>query len=306
MRGCFAAGLLLVTACETPISLEIPGNTPTTVIEGWIVNGRTARVIVSRSLSYYSDMNMDSLSSAVDDQAIVIVSDDMGNSEQLVSGYHVSDLGEWGSFLGLTGKGFYGRKIRGEPGHTYYLHVETGGKTYSAQTTIALNTVQVDTLMAVFRDENDPNDTLGSLRVYWTDDGATYDNYRFFVKIRDLDPFYHSVFTGCFDDLLFNGQTIAFEMLREPWSNLPLTGMSQQQRDDYYRRFYKKGETVYVRSTLTDKATQEYWFELQTALSLGMTPFLEPSSYKSNITGERVTGIWSGYHARYDTITFPE
>jgi len=80
--------------------------------------------------------------------------------------------------------------------------------------------------------------------------------------------------------------------------------MSQQQREDYYRSTFRPGDIIYIKSTLTDKATKEYWFPLQTDISMGMNPFLTPGTYPTNIEGENITGIWSGYNARYDTVEY--
>jgi hypothetical protein len=147
-------------------------------------------------------------------------------------------------------------------------------------------------------------DTMATLRIYFHDPAETYDCYRFFLKLHDIDLVYSQIYTGTFDDLTFNGLTGSYEMLRSPVSNFSIPGMSQQERKDYYRSYFLKGDIIYVKSTLTDNATQKYWFPLQTDVSMGMTPFLTPGTYHTNIEGKNVTGIWSGYHARYDTIRF--
>lgn len=280
--------------CETPISLTIPNKESTKVIEGWIENDQSPVVVISRSLSYYSSINLSSILSSIDTTAIVKVSDDMGNTETLKLGFSLDHL------FGVMGKAYIGNSIKGIPGHTYTLYIESGGKIYTAQTTIPLNTVQIDS----FRLFQQFTDTTATLRVFFTDKADTYDCYRFFLMIKDLDLYYAQIFSGTFDDLTFNGLSASYEMMRSPQSNLPISGSTKEERENYYRVTFRKGDVIYVKSSLTDKATQDYWFPLQTDISMGMNPFLTPGTYLTNIEGENVSGVWSAYHVRYDTIRY--
>lgn len=292
--------LLLSNSCETPISITLPHSENVKVIEGWIENDQYPIVVVSNSMSYYSTIDIDAILSSVDTTAIVRISDDMGNMEQLQRKHSLEHI--FGA-LGLLRQNplvYVGEQIKGVPGHTYTLYVESKGEIYTSQTTIPLHTVQVDSfgLQTLF------NDTMATLRIYFSDPAESFDCYRFFLKLKGIDIIYSQIFSGTFDDLTFNGLTGSYEMLRNPLSNMLLSGMSQQQREDYYRSTFRPGDIIYVKSTLTDKATKEYWFPLQTDISMGMTPFLMPGTYPTNIEGENVTGIWSGYHARYDTVEY--
>jgi hypothetical protein len=112
---------------------------------------------------------------------------------------------------------------------------------------------------------------------------------------------------GCFDDLAFNGQDLVFELYRSSVSNLSFSSMSREQRREFYRSVFKPGDTVCVRSALIDVDSYKYWFVMQLDLqSGGGNPMMVPGHYKTNLVGKNVTGIWSGYHARYDTIVFPK
>jgi len=111
---------------------------------------------------------------------------------------------------------------------------------------------------------------------------------------------------GCFDDLTFNGQNIVLDLTRTPMSNLSFSDMSREERREYRRWYFKEGDTIYVRSALTDIHTYKYWFAMQFDIEGGgFNPLVVPGYYKTNLVGKNVTGIWSGYHARYDTLTFP-
>ncbi len=287
---------MLLLSCETPISVKLPKSSSTKVIEGWIENGQSPIVVVSNSLDYYSTINVDSIQASVDKDAIVTVTDEYGNTEQLKLGFSFEHI------FGLMGAVYSGTTIVGEAGKTYYLRVEDkDGNVYTATTTIPNNTVNIDSLKFT---NNNPTDTAALIRVYFTDEASTYDCYRFFVKVNNLDVCYSQISLGTFDDLTFNGKAMNYEMIRSPLSNMVMTAMSEKDREAYYRRYFKKGDVVCVRSTLTDTATLNYWFPLQVDVQVGFVAYMITSTYPTNIKGENVTGIWSGYNARYDTLVF--
>jgi hypothetical protein len=332
----YLSAFVIFYSCETPISLKIPGKEDTKIIEGCIENGKPAVVVISKSLAYFSSVSVETILAAIDTNAIVKVSDDMGNTEQLQRLLYIDILKEYTEFLpdlllhhsfmyflisdiatnpvdALSDPFFLfqklanqrhfayiGKTIKGIPGHTYSLYVESAGKVYTAQTTIPLNTVQIDSF-ALYRIEND---TTATLRLFGTDRAETYDCYRFFLKIDKLDWHYESIYMGAFDDLTFNGLSVSYEMLRRPQANISISGMSRAAREDYYRSTFKMGDTIHIKSALTDKAAIDYWFPLQTDIATGSNPFMTPGTYISNIKGENVTGIWSGYHTKYDTVRF--
>ena len=318
--------LFVFWSCETPISVKIPGMENTKVIEGWIENDRPATVVISHSLAYFSSVSVETILASIDTNAIVKISDDMGNTEQLERPLYTDFIMNYPyperilehcfayflapgiitmdttALLKLSSQKTYayvGKTIKGVPGRTYTLHVESGGKIYSAKTTIPHNTVQVDSF-AFYRRSND---TTASLRIFVTDN-AELNYYRFFLKIDNLDWHYEQIYMGAFDNLTFSGKSASYEMLRRPQANIGIAGMSRDAREDYYRAMFRMGDVIHIRSTMTDKATIDYWFPLQTDIATGSNPFMTPGTYITNIVGENVAGIWSGYHARYDTVRF--
>lgn len=78
----------LVAGCETPISLTVPNHTNPLVIEGSIENDKPATVVVSQSLSYFSEITLATILSSIDSNAVVNVSDDEGNTELLSLGFY--------------------------------------------------------------------------------------------------------------------------------------------------------------------------------------------------------------------------
>ena len=108
---------MLLLSCETPISVKLPKSSSTKVIEGWIENGQSPIVVVSNSLDYYSTINVDSIQASVDKDAIVTVTDEYGNTEQLKLGFSFEHIfGLMGAMLcfGYHYRTYLGNVVRSQ------------------------------------------------------------------------------------------------------------------------------------------------------------------------------------------------
>ncbi|NLO42052.1 MAG: DUF4249 domain-containing protein [Bacteroidales bacterium] len=288
-------GLLWCMSCETPVSLEIPGYVSPLIIEGWIENGRPATVAVSRAMSYYSEVTLSNLLASIDTNAVVEITDEDGRTERLMLRFSADHM------FGLLGRVYVGELIRGQAGHSYSLRVKSGDSIYTATTYIPETTVQIDSL---YLNIQNPEDTAALIRMRIQDDANAYNCYRFFTKIKGLDMTFNQVSMGTFDDLTFNGMNLFFELTRMPSSNMMVANMTPEEYENYYRVSFRKGDVIYVKSTQTDVATCRYWTSLQAVIAGGQNPFITPGTHPTNIKGNNVSGIWSGYCVRYDTVEF--
>lgn len=284
--------MLLLAGCETPIEMDLPEHSRVTVIEGWIENGQPAIVAISISRPYYSATSQDSILKSIQTSAVITVTDsNTGLSEKLTLGKSNDHI------YGVLGKAYLGKNIKGIPGHTYHLHVENNGKRYNASTYIPLRSVQVDSLYFSRKGRS-------FLRILFTDHSGEFDCYRFLTKIKGKEPTFSQVYIGTFDDLTFDGKQLNFELIRMPFSNL--LGIEYKTIEEMKEAtMFKKGDVVYVKSAMTDVATKNFWFALQMDLAMTNNLFVSPGAYQTNIraeNGEKVSGVWSGYNARYDTI----
>lgn len=283
---------LLAVSCETPIDIELPEHEQSTVIEGWIENGQYPIVAISLSRPYYSTTSSDSILKSIQTKAKVIITDsNTGQTEQL-------SLGKTNDHIfGVIGRAYVGKKLKGVPGHTYLLHIENNGKVYDASTSIPLSKVQLDTLY--FSSKGN-----AFVRILFTDPADEFNCYRFMTKVKGDEPTFTQVYIGTFDDLTFNGQQLNFELTRMPYSNL--LALEYKSLEDVKKQvMFHRGDVVYVKSAMTDEATKKFWFALQVDLTMTNNLLVSPGVYPSNIHeahGGSVSGIWSGYHARYDTL----
>jgi hypothetical protein len=176
------------------------------------------------------------------------------------------------------------------------------GQEYSAVTSI-LHPFNLDSIgFASFMNR----DTTRSVRASMTDDPATTDYYRFQVKVHGKklhDRFWASCMPVVFDDLTFSGMTMNVEALRAIPTRLFLEDMNDEQRREYNRLTYRKGDTIYVKHSRMDYEAYRYWVTAAGELG-GGNPFMSPAPVISNIKGENVLGVWCGYASKIDTLYF--
>ncbi|MDR1113343.1 MAG: DUF4249 domain-containing protein, partial [Bacteroidales bacterium] len=285
--------IMLLTTCEKEIKVTLPSYSNKVVIEGSIENGQPAVVMVTRSMPYFSDINIDTLMDKVFiNNAIVTVTSSSGESEQLVFTLAPDISPFYFAYVSPT--------LRGEEGKTYTLKVELDGQEYSAVTSI-LHPFTLDSIGLVpFMNR----DSTLSVRALMTDNPATTDYYRFQVKVHGkklYDRFWASSMPVVFDDLTFSGLTMNVEVLRAIPLRLFLEDMNDEQRKEYNRSTYRKGDTIYVKYSRIDYDSYRYWITAAGELN-GGNPFMSPAPIISNIKGDNVLGAWCGYASKIDTL----
>ena len=115
-----AAGalLLLASACQKVITLDLPATAPRLAIEGTLADdGQPCTVQLSRSVDYTQTNTFPAVS-----KAVITLSDDAGDSETLPE---TSTPGQ-----------YRGRTLLGQPGRRYTLRVEADGQAYVAAATL--------------------------------------------------------------------------------------------------------------------------------------------------------------------------
>lgn len=287
---------LMLPSCQKEIEVQPPDYEPKIVIEGSIENGSPAMVIVSRSVPYFDPIDLQTLMNDVFIRdAVVTVSCD-GQSEQLNFVYFCKDSPVYLAYVG--------QNIKGEPGKRYDLTVEYGGKTYTASTTIR-DTFRLDSAWLAF---SDANDTTPTSRILLSDNAATHDYYQFRIKVhgkRLHDRLWVTSMPVAFDDATFNGLTVNYEILRTNPSALDAPA-TDEEKDEYYRVTYRKGDTIYLKTSMLDYDAYQYWSAMTYELAIGQNPFMSPAPVPCNIKGENVIGVWCGYGSTIDTLYYAD
>lgn len=288
---------MIFTQCQKEIDVELPDYERKIVIEGSIECGEPAMVIVSRSVPYFSTIDIETLMNDVFIRdAEVTVTSSTGQSEQLTFMPNM----ESPIYFAFTG-----HSLLGEPGKSYTLTVRYNGAEYTSTTTMQ-EPIRLDSAWLAFLDAND---TMPTSRIQLTDRASTHDYYMFRIKVHGKklhDRLWVTSLPVAFDDATFNGQTVNYEILRSNPSSLFMAEMTDEEKEEYYRITYRKGDTVYLKTSILDYDAFQYWSAMSYELAVGQNPFMSPAPIPCNISGENVIGNWTAFASTVDTMYYRE
>lgn len=265
----------LFSSCEKERIIETPESKSSYVVEGWIEQGKYPIVYLSRSTSFFSEIDSADLFGLMVHQAKITVSDGT-ESEILTLRKNVNHYPIY----------YYeGTELKGETGKTYDLKIEITGQVITASTTIP-PAPEFDSIWS-----HDYNDTAAYIDVSYTDNAATKDYYRTFIKILGQDEEYMPTYLNTFDDQYFSGRNVVLGLYRGSY------GLSDMYN---YNKYFNKGDIVIVRFCRTDKEHYDFWMSYYGKI-LNIASF-SPSTSRiiSNVNG--ALGVWGGYGASYYRI----
>lgn len=290
--------LLALVSCETEIDVDLPEYTPKIVIEGTIENGEPAIVILSKSISYFQELDLDYLQNNVFiNNAEVYVTSSDGEREQLTFQFCPQ------APLYFA---YVSHNLKGKENTSYTLTVNYDGKTYTAETTIP-HTFDLDSLWFSCPSDLISEDTMRVLRAQLTDNPNEANYYSFSVKLAT--PNYRDRLWACtmpiaFDDKTFNGLTFNYEIERYGTSNFFNGSMDSSLVYEANRMTFRPGDTVYVRHSLMDYNTYRFMSTGGSEAIMGSNPFTNPAPVISNIQGENALGAWCGFASKIDRIVW--
>jgi len=267
------------SSCTTEIELDFPEPDDKIVIDGWIEQNKRATVFLTSNSPYFTSVDSSSLRDLVLTRAKVTI-DDGENSEILILRKNEIYFPPY----------FYqSNQISGEIGKTYTITAEYGGKTAWASTVIT-DPVDIDT---VYFELAEGEDSLGVIRINFTDPAEIKNYYRIFTKRIGIDDKFITTFAMGYDDKYFEGREAEFTLFRAPSSFIT------EDDDDNY---YKLGQTVVIRLCTISKDHFEFWNTYQDEILNVANPFAASlTEVSSNVEGDGL-GVWGGYGAAYDTV----
>jgi len=278
MRNPFAIATILLTglltaSCYEGLDFDEYAYQSKLVVDGWIENGDYPTVVLTRSAAYFSTIDSVALRKLAVTRAKVTVSD--GETEEILT--LKKNEGYYPPYI------YQGNELTGKANRTYWLKVELEGKVYEATTTIP-PPVQVD---AVWWEPAPENDSLGIVKVRFTDDKDMENYYRVFTKKVGENSRFIPVYLSAIGDRYFNGETFTFSVLRGPES------LSDIHDDIYFRR----GDAIEVKVAAIDCAHFDFWRTLERELYTVGNPFSSSGNeVLSNISGDAL-GVWGGYNS---------
>ncbi|SDT40080.1 protein of unknown function [Mucilaginibacter mallensis] len=236
--------LIVATSCQKVIDLKLDNAAPQLVIEGNLTDQFGPQyVIITKSVSFTSDNIFPPVTDAE-----VTIADSLGYKHK----------------LGQSNPGVYSiYPFGGIPGHTYTLTVQTGGKIYTAKSTMPYP-VNLDTLTT--KTDVLSNKDLRTVTVDYQDPAKIANQYRFILYINGQQA--GAIFTN--DDSFTNGRYVKDDLLQNGIDIHPL-------------------DTATVEMECIDKNIYKYWFSLSQQQGNGpgggTTPANPPSNFNNNALG---------------------
>lgn len=284
------------TSCEKEVNINLNTGAPKLVIEGQIENGNYPVVVVTRSIGYFSRIDLSILEDAFIHDAVITVSDGINNIT----------LREYSLDTGITGTTkFYlytvdtsdlaALNFRGVFERQYKLTVSHEGNTYEAVTKIP-NVKPVDSVW-FRRPSGEPRVETAMLMFVKFQDPDTPGNYLRYFTRRNSELFLPS-FQSVFEDDIVNGTVIdslnlaaGYNRTREP--NLDSLG------------WFFRGDTVTLRWCAIDRGVYDFFRTFEYATGTVGNPFAAPVNVQTNIRGGAI-GVWAGYGSTYTTTVIPK
>lgn len=269
--------LVILLGCDNEIVFETPSFEEQVVVDGWIEQGKYARVFLTKSAGYFQDVDSVKMVDLVLRFAKITLSDDekteiltLKRNDQYFPPYY-----------------YQSTNIVGEQGKTYTLKVESAGKTYFSKTSIP-KLIPIEKLEFVPSSENSDK---GYINVEFQDlPGNNF--YRLYTKTIGKDKDYRPVYFPTFNDVSFNEKRMSIQAIRGPESN------AQIERNLYF----EKGDSVIVRLASIDEQHFKFWKFADSRSYVSSNPFaISNNEVISNI--ENGLGIWGGFASSYSIIT---
>jgi hypothetical protein len=278
------------SACERPVSFDLKESAPKLVVEGTIENGQPPVVYLSKSLNYFSSIDLSTLANNFVHNADVFVSN--GILTHKLKEYSVPIGGGLNFYFYSIDSSSLATAFNGELNKEYSLRIVSEGKEYNAVTTIPSITRQIDSLYWKQAPGSNPPEKV-SVMIKATDPPGFGDYVRYFTK-RNSEPFYPGL-TSVFDDQVIDGTTYDVQVER---------GVDRNEDQEEGFTFFDKGDTVTLKLCNIDKATFDFWRTMEFSYVSVGNPFSTPTKVVSNISNGGL-GYFGGYAAQYRTIIIP-
>lgn len=291
---------LAFIGCQQEIEVDLPDYETKLVVEGSIESGKPAMVILSKSIPYFSNIDLNYLLNNVFIRnAEVYVTSSDGEMERLTFQYCADSPVMFA---------YCGNNIRGKENTSYTLTINYDGQTYTATTTIP-KTFDLEKLWFSTISEFFNADTMRTIRIQMTDNPAEENYYTFQLKLSCpsfKDRLWTYTVPIAFDDKSISGITFNYELERYGYSTMFSYMMSEEERQAQERITFRPGDTVYVKHSQIDYNSYRFLVTGGTEAIMGSSPFSNPAPVVSNIEHDNALGAWCGFASKIDTLIWPD
>lgn len=291
MRNVLLLGFVFCfVGCEKAINFKLEESEPKLVVEAIIENGLPPTVILTKSLNYFSNINLQLLTESFVHDADVTISN--GTLTHKLKEYKQPLTREYALYYYSIDSANLQTAFTGELNKQYSLRIKTGGAEFTSVTSIPNITKKIDSIW--WKDASrDTSKKKATVMIKATDPAGYGDYIRYFTK-RNREQ-YLPGFTSVYDDLIIDGTTYDLEV--DP-------GIDRNRGFNEDARAFKRGDTVTLKLSNIDKATFDFWRTMEYTYTSVGNPFSSPIKVTSNISNGAL-GYFGGYASQYRTIIIP-
>jgi hypothetical protein len=283
------AGLFILCSCEKDIDFNLKESEPVLTVDAQIENGQAPIVVLTKSFSYYQQLDAALLSSSFIRGAEVTLNN--GTITHRLKEYAVPLAPGFSAYYYSTDSTSLATAFNGELGKTYNLKILSEGKEYQAVTQIAAAVNYPDSVWFQKAPQN-PDSNKRVMYIRATDPPGRGNYVRYFTK-KNRDPFFPG--ENVFDDQVIDGTTYQIQLPQ---------GINRNDPPNQDSSFYAKGDTVTLKFCAINKAAYTFWNTWEFAYQSIGNPFAQPNKVIGNISNGAL-GVFTGYAAGYWTVIAP-
>lgn len=288
----FLSSLALFSSCEKEVHINLKPGSEKVVVEGNIEAGLPPFIVLTKTIDFFSKIDLSILEDIFLHDAQITVSD--GQRTINLKEYAFNNNNYTFYIYTIDSSDLSAFNFRGEYGKDYHLKITYQGKTYESTTSIPFGN-GLDSLWVAPPDF--PSEaTVNSVTLYgqYSDPDTLGNKVRYFTKRNSgefLAPFFSTL-----DDGIINGTTVPVRI----YPGYVKTDTMNRETFGYFT----KGDTVIVKWSSIDKDVFDFWRTLEFSATATGNPFAAPVEVSTNISGGAL-GVWAGYGSTYDTLVIP-
>lgn len=275
-----------LAGCEKNIHFNLDDAPPVLVVDAQIENGRPPQVVLTRSLSFFDQINPTILANSFVHNAEVYLSN--GTVTQKLKEYAIPLVAGYSAYLYSIDSSNLSAAFLGELNTNYSLRIVSEGKEFTAQTMIPALNVVPDTVyfkQAPFIDDS----TLRMMMVRVHDPQGLGNYIRYFTKKNSM-PFLPGQ-NSVYNDEILDGTTYEVSFPQ---------GIDRNDPPKADSNFYHRGDTITLKFCNINRATYQFWSTWEFAFQSTGNPFSQPNKVIGNISNGAL-GAFCGYAAWYNT-----
>ena len=278
--------VVLLCSCEKNIDFKLKETPNVLVVDAEIENGKPPTVILTKSFSFFSQINPSLFDSLFVHNADVYISN--GVLTHKLKEYNYSLVPGYFAFVYSIDSSSLSTAFVGALNTNYTLRIVSEGKEYTSSTKIpGLNTYPDSFYFKVAPQNPDTNKRVMMLRAF--DPPGLGNNVRYFTKTNS-EPFFPGG-NSVFDDQVIDGTSYEVQLPK---------GFDKNDPPKLDSNFFKRGDTVTLRFCNIDKASYDFWSTWEFAFQSIGNPFAQPNKVVGNVSNGAL-GVFCGYAAWYGT-----